>query len=133
MFKRTNTQIDTIPRFMFNDKLVDYYSNREANLNKALLNYNINNDIWIAPAGHYGYIIYSYLANHGYSNKIKAFIDNDVSKQGKYLNGTNIQIMSYSELVNKSDITVILYAGIYTKEISSQILQLNTNIHIVYI
>ena len=130
IFKRVS-RIDIKPTFTYSDTLVNYYSNREMKLNSISL--NIDSDIWIAPAGHYGHTIYSFLVNKGYSEKIKAFIDNDTSKHGKYLNGTDIQIMPYSKLIGKLNITVILYAGIYTKEISSQILQLNTNIHIVYI
>jgi len=129
IFKRDSNLVDTLPIFTFSKKLLNYYSNREEKLNSILL--NIDTDIWIAPAGHYGHTIYSFLVDKGYSEKIKAFIDNDKSKQGKYLNGTDIKIRSYSELVNKSNITVILYAGIYSKEISLQIISLNNTINII--
>jgi len=131
IFKRDNTIINNIPNFIYNEQLVTYYEKREEILHK--LNVTIQNDIWIAPAGHYGHTIYSYLIQKGYSNQIKAFIDNDRSKQNKYLNGTSILILPYSELSKQSNITVILYAGIYTKEISSQITLLNDKVNIITI
>lgn len=130
IFKRNIASTD-VPVFKCNNKLLDYYSNRQIKLNRIDL--LIENDIWIAPAGHYGYIIYSYLIEKGHSSKIKAFIDNDTSKQGKYLNGSDIKIVPYSELINKTKITIILYAGVYTKEICSQIMQLNENVRIICI
>ena len=130
IFKRTEIPI-TPPTFICNDKLIEYYLNRERKLNTISL--TIDNDIWIAPAGHYGYTIYLYLVKNGYSNQIKAFIDNDLSKHNKYLNGTDVKIIPYSELVDKNNLTIILYAGNYNKEITSQIHQLNKNVTIITI
>jgi len=129
IFKRDSNLVNTLPIFTFNEKLLNYYSDRELKLNSILL--NIDTDIWIAPAGHYGHTIYSFLVNKGYSQKIKGFVDNDRSKQAKYLNGTDIKIMPYSELINKSNITIILYAGVYSREISQQILSLNPTVKII--
>ena len=129
IFKRDDKIIKSATEFTCNEKLAKYYEKREINLNQLIV--TISNDIWIAPAGHYGHTIYSYLIQKGYSNQIKAFIDNDHSKQGKFLNGTIIPILPYSELSNQSNITVILYAGIYTKEISSQILMINDKVNII--
>lgn len=129
IFKRDNT-IPKIPTYIISD-IKNYYVNRDSKLNNLTL--NIQTNIWIAPAGHYGHVIYSFLVNKGYTNKIKAFIDNDISKQGKYLNGTDIMILPFSELSNVTDITIILYAGIYTNEIRLQILSLNNNINIICI
>jgi len=129
IFKRDALTIKDTPNFICNEQLVKYFDNREIKLNQLIV--TISNDIWIAPAGHYGHTIYSYLIQKGYSNQIKAFIDNDRSKQGKFLNGTTIPIFPYSELCNQTNITVILYAGIYSKEIASQIRMLNDKVDLI--
>jgi hypothetical protein len=131
IFKRDPNRIDAMPEFTCNEKLITYYETRDDILHP--LDIPIYNDIWIAPAGIYGYTIYSYLIKKGHTNRIKAFIDNDQSKQNKYLSGTCVPILPYSTLCNQSNITVILYGGIYTKEILSQITLLNNKVDIITI
>lgn len=117
--------------FSHNNAVYNHFSDCEIRLNAISL--NIINDIWIAPAGYYGYILYSYLISIGYKDLIKFFLDNDKSKHGKYMSGTDICIRSYDELINKNNITVIVYTGIHTKDIVSQILTLNSTVSIITI
>lgn len=117
--------------YSHSNSVYNHFSDCEIRLNKISL--NIINDICIAPAGYYGYIIYSYLISIGYKDLIKFAVDNDKSKHGKYMSGTDICIRPYDELINRNNITIIVYTGIHTKDIISQILRLNSNVTVITI
>ena len=132
IFERTKELDRSITNiYTYSNTVYRHCSDCDSRLNKISL--NIINDILIAPAGYYGYIIYSYLINIGYKHLIKFFVDNDKSKHGKYMSGTDISIRPYDELINKNNITIIVYTGIHTKDIISQILNLNNTITIITI
>lgn len=73
--------------------------------------------IVIIPAGHYGYTLYNALA----SNKVLCFLDNDKTKQGKYVFGTNCMTHSMDAIETLPPSIVLVYAGPYTEEIIAQL------------
>jgi hypothetical protein len=93
----------------------------------------IKQKCFIAPAGHYGQKIYYYLQD--YHENIIGFLDNDSCKIGKRVYGTPKFVFNPSELLNYKDqqITIILFAGPYTKEIKDQYDQIHTNINYIEI
>jgi len=74
---------------------------------------------FIVPGGHYGQMVYYYLKPpvfHG-------FLDNDKSKQGKYVYGTGHRAFSF-EMLNSffgKRTCVFMYSGPYTQEIRKQL------------
>lgn len=64
-------------------------------------------------------------------NTIVSILDNDTKKQGKRLYGTNLTIQSPEVLRDVDSPTVVLRAGVYTKEIKNQILNINPKTKIV--
>lgn len=65
------------------------------------------------------------------SEKIKGILDNDPAKWGKRLYGTQFKVFSPEILKDKSDVLLILNAGIYNDEIKKGILNLNEKIEII--
>lgn len=63
-------------------------------------------------------------------NRVKAILDNDVAKQGKRLQGTNLICMSPGVLAAEEKAALILRAGTYQDEIKEDLLK-NINPHIV--
>ena len=61
---------------------------------------------------------------------INGILDNNSNKQGKYLYGFKIKIIS-PEILKDSDSIVILKNGYYSKEIKKQILNINSNTIII--
>lgn len=94
----------------------------------AIKSIQLNGSCFICPAGLYGQRIHYYLKE--YSQYINGFIDNDPLKQGKYLYGTGIQVYPSSVLsaYTSAKISVILYAGPYTKEIQANLDRIHPNI-----
>jgi hypothetical protein len=97
----------------------------------ALNSIVIDSPCFICPAGLYGQRIHYYLKQ--YSQYINGFIDNDPLKQGKNLYGTGIKVYSPSILsaYASAKISVILYAGPYTKEIQANLDRIHPNIHYI--
>jgi len=58
-------------------------------------------------------------------NRIISILDNDPKKKDRRLYGTNLKIESPEILKGVNNPIVILRAGVYTEEISSQILEIN--------
>jgi hypothetical protein len=75
------------------EQFIQYFINRE----NKLSNIKTNNPTFIIPSGHFGSIIYSYLKN---KTNIIGFLDNDTSKQGKYLYGTDILTYPINHISN---------------------------------
>ena len=84
-------------------------------------------NIWIVPAGHYGYILYQSLYSRNLYKNVAGFLDNDKSKQNKYMTSTSLYIYPFEILKDKVDITILLYGGPYTDEIKQQILSFNSS------
>lgn len=91
----------------------------------------IDKPCFICPGGHYGQKIYYYL--RPFSKYILGFIDNDTSKQGLRVYGTDAQVYSPDILTKylETTISVILYAGPYTDELKLQLSSVHPSIEYV--
>jgi 2-polyprenyl-3-methyl-5-hydroxy-6-metoxy-1,4-benzoquinol methylase len=127
-FKFQRSQSVTIPSFPRPDMLLkefqDYYSEREA-LYKSV---HLEGPTYIVPAGHYGQLIYFLLYDQ--KDKILGFLDNDVSKVGKRMYGTDKYVYSMSTLhaQKNTQICILLNAGPYVEEIKTQMLGYNQSL-----
>jgi hypothetical protein len=81
----------------------------------------IDRPCFICPAGHYGQKIYYYL--QAYNEYIMGFIDNDPSKQGTRVYGTEAKVYSPDVLQEHQEnpVCIILYAGPYSGELKQQL------------
>lgn len=100
----------------FHFKLKDSV-NQEYKFRNMKKSVDFKDNSYIIPAGHYGQMLYFNSEN---KKKVKGFIDNDTSKQGKYMNGTNLKIYSFDNIKDDNDINIYIYAGPYTNELYSQ-------------
>ncbi len=73
---------------------------------------------FIVPAGIYGQIIYTHTRISG---AVAGFLDNDPSKQGRRLYGTDCQIYAFDQLLKVSAPSIYIHGGPYTAEIMEQI------------
>jgi hypothetical protein len=105
--------------------LSTFFSRRESRFDNIKIK-ETDTNIWIVPAGHYGYILYQSLYKRNLSKNIKGFLDNDKTKQNKYMTSTSLCIYPFEILKNKVDVTILLYGGPYTHEIKQQILFFNS-------
>ena len=89
---------------------------------------SITTPSFIAPAGHYGQMLYYYLKE--YNDQIIGFLDNDPSKIGKRVYGCDKFVMNPNVLkeYNGIPITIIIYAGPYLEEIKEQYMKLHSQI-----
>jgi len=115
------------------------YSNSEVLLNhfqerKALIeSITINLPCFIAPAGHFGHILYYHLSASSKKN-ILGFLDNDVTKEKKRMQGTPCTIFSPSVLQKyKETIQILLFGGLYNDEIKKQFLLYTPSIEFIEI
>ena len=106
------------------EQFIQYFINRENKLSTI----KTNNPTFIIPSGHFGSVIYSYLKD---KTNIIGFLDNDTSKQGKYLYGTDILTYPISHISNYENIDIILHAGPYSNELQTQLMSYNTNINLI--
>lgn len=131
--KTSNVKIINLPK--------DYYQNNKSifveyiNYHKKLikeLNSNLENiesNVFLFGA----HVFSQYLIEFGLSlNKIECILDNDQSKQGKRLYGTNLIVKSPKALKNVDKPLVILKAGTYNDEIKTDIIN-NINPHTQFI
>ena len=88
----------------------------------------ITTSSFIAPAGHYGQMLHYYLKE--YNDKIIGFLDNDLSKIGKRVYGSDKFVMHPTVLkeYDGMPITIIIYAGPYLEEIKEQYMKLHSQI-----
>jgi hypothetical protein len=91
----------------------------------------IDKPCFICPAGHYGQKLYYYLCR--FRTYILGFIDNDTSKQGLRVYGTDAYVFSPDILTKHQDTTIslILYAGPYTDELKLQLSSLHPSIEYI--
>jgi hypothetical protein len=107
----------------------EYYSERDT-LYKSIV---LEKNTYIVPAGHYGQLIYFLLESQ--KDKILGFLDNDNSKVGKRMYGTDKYIYPMNILKTHQDTTicVLLNAGPYIKEIKHQMIQYNPTVEFLCI
>ena len=91
----------------------------------------IDKPCFICPGGHYGQKIAYYL--RPFHHHILGFLDNDPSKQGLRVYGTDKTVQSPELLreVQATGVYVILYAGPYTEELKAQLNKLHPNIEYI--
>jgi len=89
---------------------------------------SISGDVYLFGA----HIFSQNLLNFGLDEGVViSILDNDIKKQNKRLYGTKLKIQSPEILRGLDSPTVVLRAGVYTNEISSQILNINPTTNIV--
>jgi 2-polyprenyl-3-methyl-5-hydroxy-6-metoxy-1,4-benzoquinol methylase len=96
----------------------EYYKDRDALYSQIYL----KQPTYIVPGGHYGQLIFNYLKKQ--KTNIIGFLDNDKSKIGKRMYGTDKYVYPMRELETKKDtnVSVLLNAGPYLEEIKVQLL-----------
>lgn len=120
--------VDVIFDFVYSKQLfLDYIDTLQQSL--IGINSKIGNDkIFLFGANIFSQI----LINLGLSeNQIINIIDNDVTKQNSNLYGTNIKIVSPEILAEYEKPIVVLKAGVYSSEISKQLLNINRNVDVI--
>lgn len=110
---------------LFED-MMSFYKEKIDTLNK-LLNESTK-EIYLFGAHLFSqFLLYNGLCD----TKIQGILDNDPNKIGKRLYGTQFKVFSPEILKDKSDVLLILNAGIYNDEIKKGILNLNEKIEII--
>jgi 2-polyprenyl-3-methyl-5-hydroxy-6-metoxy-1,4-benzoquinol methylase len=103
------------------------FEEQKIKLNRYLEQYN---NILIWGAGAHGLSLFYNLSEKNKANVLN-FIDNDISKQKKFIPGSNIEIIS-SDSLGKSECEIILVsASLYEFEISKKIKTINDRILIL--
>jgi hypothetical protein len=107
--------------------LVNHFQERKS-LIEAI---TINMPCFIAPAGHFGHILYYHLSETS-KKYILGFLDNDKTKQGPRMPGTPCSIFSPTTLEKyKENIQILLFGGLYNNEIKKQFLSYNSSIEFI--
>jgi hypothetical protein len=98
---------------------------------RCVRNITINKPFFICPGGHYGQKIAYYLKP--FRQYLRGFLDNDSSKQGLRVYGTDAKVYSPEILreFQHSKVSVILYAGPYTEELKRQLNLLHSDIEYI--
>jgi len=111
--------------------LSTFFERREKKFDSILFK-ETNTNVWIVPAGHYGYTLYQSLQKRNLHHKIKGFLDNDTSKQNKFMKSTSLCIYPFEKIKTEKDVTILIYGGPYTEEIKRQISTLNSCQFIIF-
>lgn len=122
--KNANTEEKKLPLDLYkkNKKIflsfINSIKEQVSHLNKSLV--DNNNSVYLFGA----HIFSQYLINFGLEEKmISCILDNDKSKHGNRLYGTNLHCFCPTVLKGQKNPIVILKAGIYNKEIKKDILK----------
>jgi hypothetical protein len=123
-----DTHVDKLCLIKNENLQSDYIRDIFTNVEKKFKDIIVNTKCFICPAGHYGQKIYYYMQH--YSNYIQGFLDNDSTKQNKRVYGTPNYVFSPDILSTylSDNVTVILYAGVYTEELKTQLNKIHPNI-----
>jgi hypothetical protein len=97
-------------------KIKDYF----LRLENRLVNIKLTEPSYCFPGGHFGQLLYYYLDEESRKNIIH-FVDNDVTKQGKRIYGTDKYMVGIREL--KENKTCVIANTPYSEEIINMILQ----------
>jgi hypothetical protein len=124
MFTRGQTNCDKYQRKDRADKILQTFTDRDTMLGSITLDDNA----LIVPAGMYGQVVYYHTKHAG---SVAGFLDNDPSKQGRRLYGTNCQIYSFDKLSSMPNAKIYMNAGLYSTELTTQILSLQPTATII--
>lgn len=129
-YEFTPARCDLLP-ILTNTVKADDISKVFSEFESSIQGITINKPCFICPAGHYGQKLYHYLRQ--FKNHILGFIDNDASKQGLRVYGTDAYVFSPDILIKHQDttISVILYAGPYADELKVQLSSLHPSIEYI--
>jgi hypothetical protein len=106
---------------------IDFHSSLVASMNKRIASHQ-NRNIYLFGA----HVQSQYLIGFGLViDPIVAILDNDKNKHGKRLYGTDRFVMDPNVLSELESPLVIIRAGTFTNEISSQLMEINPNIILV--
>ncbi len=109
---------------------LDYISSRKKEIENINIKINsVNSSVFLFGAHIFSQELITMGLN---SKKIKSILDNDQSKQGKRLYGTNLYVDSPECLESETTPLVVLKAGVYNKEIKKDILQ-NINPKVIFL
>ena len=73
-----------------------------------------------------------YMINFGIKSKyINSILDNNITKQGKRLYGTNLKVNSPNFIAKVKNPVVVLRAGTFESEIKKQLLEINSDVEIL--
>ena len=124
---RTDNKFDFGRRSL--TEYTDYIASRANEINELKLSVNQNTGRRVFLFG--AHIFSQHLIYHGLGNGVVAVLDNDVTKQGKRLYGTDLLVNSPEIVANEDNPVVVLRAGVYNDEITAQLKQLNTSVAII--
>jgi len=121
VFTKMSGELSTITPIQYGE----YYLSRFTNILQGLETIQIDQQsadyehTFIVPGGHYGQMVYYYFK----PSRFQGFLDNDKSKQGKYVYGTGHKAFPFETLKNfmGKRTRVLLYSGPYTSEIRKQL------------
>ena len=123
--KDLNAEVIDLPDGLYehNKKLyldyVDYHKRLITDLNEKMAKIDKDQLIYLFGA----HVFSQYLIEFGLDiNRIICLLDNDVAKHGKRLYGTNMTVESPRILADVKNPIVILKAGVYSQEVSDDIL-----------
>lgn len=109
---------------------LDYISSRKKEIDNINIKINsVNSSVFLFGAHIFSQELITMGLN---SKKIKSILDNDQSKQGKRLYGTDLYVDSPECLESETTPLVVLKAGVYNKEIKKDILQ-NINPKVIFL
>lgn len=119
-----------LPNFYYENKEIwtsfkSYYANEINSLGEKLC---VSKTNYLFGA----HIFSQYLINMGLDQKLfMGVLDNDPNKQNRRLYGTGLLVFSPEALRDVKDVTIVLFAGKYTNEITAQIRTLNQDADII--
>lgn len=126
-FERTHDLFNEIVYDTTHKSLLNTFFSRRKERFDSILFKETDTNIWIVPAGHYGYVIYQELLKRALHKNVKGLLDNDKSKQNKYIASSSLCIHPFETIKSELNPTILLYGGPYTQELKTQILSLNVN------
>ncbi len=101
-----------------------YHEKLSKNINQTIKEIDDNKNVYLFGA----HVFAQYLLAFGVDGeRIICVLDNDKKKQGQRLYGTRYAVKSPEEIRDDKNPIVILHAGVHTKEIQEQILQINSH------
>jgi hypothetical protein len=112
------------------DKLLKYFLSRESKISRIKI--DNNHKTFICTAGHYGQMVYTFL-DANTKQSIVGFLDGDPFKIGKRVYGTEHSTYEKSKINEYVNVNVILCAGRYRDEITTELLSHNKNTNIINI